>query len=374
MKLRNILLTTVLMISVSAAPVCAEEASAESPAEAAEPLSGVSEAVEGALSEGSGVLEQALSEAAGAVKNSVNEVSAAVKDSVNEASAAVKEASDGLLSSLLGEGGVLQGLLPEGTDIGGLADSIKAELGRTDSEISRVFAEISEKAQSSLDGFSADSLKQYAEELLGRFTGDGMFDDLESLFDVIASIREAEEQYILEHNAALMDTGDVQILSNDNIYQSDLDLDVIRFLSCVIQNNYRKDEENQLWSVSSAEDIVLFRQQKDEEGNYPVMEAVFAQEGEQFEASLEEMILAAGAEMTVDELLESIGLSRILVLFDLKEYLEEHPEIKGLEYDGEIRNVEELDAILDILLNAYSEEHPEDASAEEKPAEDASAK
>ena len=78
--------------------------------------------------------------------------------------------------------------------------------------------------------------------------------------------------------------------------------------------------------------------------------------------------------MTVDEVLESVGLSRILVLFDLKEYLEEHPEIKGLEYDGEIRNVEELDAILDTLLTASAAEgSAEDAPAAEEPAEDAPA-
>ena len=52
----------------------------------------------------------------------------------------------------------------------------------------------------------------------------------------------------------------------------------------------------------------------------------------------------------------------------ISQIAEEHPEIKGLEYDGEIRTAEELDEIwnesLDQLLAEYGEEAVTEAVTE----------
>ena len=46
-----------------------------------------------------------------------------------------------------------------------------------------------------------------------------------------------------------------------------------------------------------------------------------------------------------------------MVAYDLKEYLEEHPEVKGIEFEGEIRTAEELDEIMiDRLSKLYEED------------------
>lgn len=73
-----------------------------------------------------------------------------------------------------------------------------------------------------------------------------------------------------------------------------------------------------------------------------------AEKGDKLVPSLEEMCSQVG--MTPDECLESQAENRVSVLYDLKTYMEEHPEVKGIEYDGEIRTAEELDAIWDAKL------------------------
>jgi len=77
-------------------------------------------------------------------------------------------------------------------------------------------------------------------------------------------------------------------------------------------------------------------------------DAVFAEKGDNLVPSLEELCSQVG--MTADECLESQAENRVFVLYDLETYMEEHPEVKGIEYDGEIRTAEELDAIWDAKL------------------------
>ena len=46
-----------------------------------------------------------------------------------------------------------------------------------------------------------------------------------------------------------------------------------------------------------------------------------------------------------------------ITLTDAYKYLEEHPEVKGIEFEGEIRTAEELDEIMiDRLSKLYEED------------------
>ena len=75
----------------------------------------------------------------------------------------------------------------------------------------------------------------------------------------------AENEYIKEYNAGLMDCAEVQIVSSSNCCQDRFIQEEVKFLNAVIQNNYRMDEDNQLWFVSSSEDFVLFTHKRDED-------------------------------------------------------------------------------------------------------------
>lgn len=274
-----------------------------------------------------------------------------------EAAAEQDGSSGGLLESLFGEGGPLNEVLPEGTDIDAVLDSAKDQLDRADSEVSSALDKIYDMTQEA-GNFSSDALKEYADDLLGKFMGGEEEMDLSSLdayLEISGSYNAAEEQYIREHNDGMMDPGDVQIVSPYPIYTKDYDLDVVEItnLASMIQCNYRLDDENQLLFVSGAEDIVLFRHQKDEEGNFPVVEATFAEDGENYTSSIEKMCEEAG--ITLDECFDEIAFAEAAVAYDLEQYLIDHPDIKGIEYQGEIRTAEELD---EMFYNAIDQLYP----------------
>ncbi|MCR5371100.1 MAG: hypothetical protein K6E83_10360 [Clostridium sp.] len=214
------------------------------------------------------------------------------------------------------------------------------------------------QAKSELDQVDFDTMNEYGSLLIGMFSGGGTGDDywddaeLDRIIGVMNDVRDTQNEYVKAYNAGRMAAGDVQIISNDNIYQGDLDTAEIVSLNCVIQNNYVRDSENRLWLAGTGENVVLFRQRNAGDGSYPVTEARFAEGGDGFETSLRAM--CAEVDMPYDECLESIEISRVLVLYDLQQYLVEHPDIKGIEYEGAIRTYEELDAIWDAKLDAMS--------------------
>lgn len=266
-----------------------------------------------------------------------------------------KEAYRKSVGALFEEDGLLSGVLPEGTDPDAMIDEAIEQTSQTGRKLNRTFEEILEKARDQTDGLSEEEVRNFAEELLSRAAFPGTDDSEGSGYDAFdeeiklyGDAVNAQNEYIKEYNAGLMDCAEVQIVSNSNCYQDRFIQEEVKFLNAVIQNNYRMDEDNQLRLVSSSEDFVLFTHKRDEDGNYQIADAVFAEKGDNLVLSLEEMCSQVG--MTTDECLESQAENRVSVLYDLKTYMEEHPEVKGIEYDGEIRTAEELDAIWDAKL------------------------
>ena len=312
-----------------------------------------------------GALAAVMSASAAFAEEAVSEAAAeevvteeAAEEAVSEAAGEQEERTDGLLEALFGEGGLLNEVLPEGTDINAMLDTTKEQLDQANSEISQVFDRIYDMTQEEADKFSPDALKEYAEDLLGKFLGiedDFDFGSLEAYFEINSRYNTAEEEYIKEHNAEILDPADVQIVSQYPIYTVEYtpEDDVITNLAYMIQENYKLNDDNQLLFVCSAEDVVLFRHEKDEEGNYPVVEAVFAEDGENYTSSIEKMCDEAG--ITTDECFKEIDFAKAAVAYDLKVYLNDHPDIKGIEYDGAIRTAEELE---EIFYNALDEMYP----------------
>lgn len=284
---------------------------------------------------------------------------------VEEASLEQEDIYAEAVKSLFGAGGPLFGVLPEGTNIDEMVGASREQMGQADQEIRQVLDEVAEKAQNdSIDpNVQQDTLEEYAEALLERILGSADFEkddplpfaSLDEYLEVYNGIKNLEDDYIREHNAESMEAGDVQIVASNSLADEEIDEDQAKRLACVIQNNYRMDEENQLWLVSSSEDVVLFTHQKDQDGNYLVTDAEFAEKGENYESSIQALNLKM--DDPSDELQEDLEASRIMVAYDLKKYLEEHPEVKGIEFEGEIRTAEELDEIMiDRLSKLYEED------------------
>ena len=309
-----------------------------------------------------------------AAQEAATEVAAttAQEAAAEEAASATEEASPEqedmyaeAVKSLFGAGGPLFGVLPEGTNIDEMVGTSREQMGQADQEIRQVLDEVAEKAQNdSIDpNVQQDTLEEYAEALLERILGSADFEkddplpfaSLDEYLEVYDGIKNLEDDYIRERNAGSMEAGDVQIVASNSLADEEIDEDQARRLACVIQNNYRMDEENQLRLVSSSEDVVLFTHQKDQDGNYLVTDAEFAEKGENYDSSIQALNLKM--DDPSDELQEDLEASRIMVAYDLKEYLEEHPEVKGIEFEGEIRTAEELDEIMiDRLSKLYEED------------------
>ena len=374
MKLRKSVLlplagALVFAMSVSAASFAAEgkiteekpaeeETIAEEAADAGEEASGL----EGVL----GTIREQLVQAEEKVSETLSgDTAAAVSEELGEA----KEALGGFLDSLFEEGGQLTEILPDGVDLETAVSALKDRLGQIDSSIAEGVGALLEKAQSGEGGFNLDAVKEYARELLGQFFQGMDFSgtDWEEMFRVYDCMREEQQAYMVEKNAEQMDCGEVQIFSNSWIYENDLEEDFmtteeIRTLASLIQNNYTMDEENQLRWVSESEDVVLFVQQRDENGNYPVKDARFAQTGEDYQPSVEAFCGELGE--PVAECMDSIELNRVMVTYNLYDYLEQHPDIKGIEYEGEIRTARELYEIWDAMLEKYGESEETDGESE----------
>lgn len=281
------------------------------------------------------------------------------------------------IEALFGEGGPLYGIFPEGTDTEAIAGAAREQMDIVNRQFSRAIEEIVEKSESESVDFDQESLQKFAEGLLGQFIGsraDGNdaggfdFDSLDAMIEARNAIIDSEKEYVIEHNSGSMESGDVQIVASDVYHEDDdYEQEEFRMLSNMIQNNYRMDDENQLWLVDSSEDVILFTHERGQDGGYSIKDAVFAEKGDNYMSSVEALLIETGE--SVDDLEETLETSRVFVLYDLKNYLEEHPEVKGIEYEGEIRTAEELDQIWNIKLDELYDKYGDGSSSEETAAD-----
>lgn len=281
------------------------------------------------------------------------------------------------IEALFGEGGPLYGIFPEGTDTEAIAGAAREQMDIVNRQFSRAIEEIVEKSESESVDFDQESLQKFAEGLLGQFIGsraDGNdaggfdFDSLDAMIEARNAIIDSEKEYVIDHNSGSMESGDVQIVASDVYHEDDdYEQEEFRMLSNMIQNNYRMDDENQLWLVDSSEDVILFTHERGQDGGYSIKDAVFAEKGDNYMSSVEALLIETGE--SVDDLEETLETSRVFVLYDLKNYLEEHPEVKGIEYEGEIRTAEELDQIWNIKLDELYDKYGDGSSSEETAAD-----
>lgn len=82
--------------------------------------------------------------------------------------------------------------------------------------------------------------------------------------------------------------------------------------------------------------------------------------------SLETLYEESGSVDSFDDVLQSLEVSREMVLIDLMQYMEDHPEITGIEFEGGIRTKEGLKEILsDKLFKLADAEAAREAEASE---------
>ena len=263
---------------------------------------------------------------------------------------------EGIAGQLFGEGGLLEGELPEGTDVDGMIDTLMGQLDEADSEIAQVAG--SDKAKEEYGSLDLDSLEEILTPVLGQLLTGGadlgdMGDlegiDIEKLFAQGDMARELATDYILDKNADTLESGDVQIV--DVIYEEMGLSQEFPYLTYVQQYNYTEDDEHQLHYLCGSADLLLMTLQEEEDGSLTALDAQVVEED--YETFLQEFC----ADDTPEDCLESIEFSKAYSPYTLAKYLEDHPEYTGLEYDGEMHTAEELNDIAsDQLLVLYPPE------------------
>ena len=213
-----------------------------------------------------------------------------------------------------------------------------------------------------------EDLKAYGQGLYESYiSGASDLDSLDDYFQKIDNVNAVEENYVLERNAGLLKPGEIQIRSGGNVYAEDFsDLKEFHEIYCAIQYNYDKDENGVLRYVDGREDVILFTFREEEDGSITITDTRFAEEGEKASSSLEEMCREIDA--PYDEALEMLNFDRAYDVQDLVEYMDQNPDVTGIEYEGQVRTCEELKEIGDQRLR---ELYPEDftESSEEQKAE-----
>lgn len=295
------------------------------------------------------------------------------QETPTETAPAQEESSGGFLKSLFGEGGALADVLPAGTDVDALLSSAGEQLSQAESELGTVFSSVVEKAKSEGIDFSAGSLKDQAMSLLSQMTGAGDLGfgaGLDGYMDTIDAIRKAVEAYYKDHNTDLMDPGEVQVLSSCILYMdgypeaADYLTKDTRGISYVTQLNFTVNEASQLVFVSGASDVMEYTVQPDEAGNFSVVSAKFAEDGENYKPSIETMMTEVGSPDPIEEIMNEIEFGRVSVPFDLQQFLDAHPEYTAAEYGGVMHTGEELHTMwLDDLSVMFDEPAAEPAPA-----------
>lgn len=295
------------------------------------------------------------------------------QETATETAPAQEESSGGFLKSLFGEGGMLADVLPAGTDVDAVLSTAGKQLSQAESELGTVFSSVIDKAKSEGIDFSAGSLKDQAMSLLSQMTGAGDLGfgaGLDGYMDTIDAIRKTVEAYYKDHNTDLMDPGEVQVLSSSILYMdgnleaADYLTKETRGISYVTQLNFVVNEVSQLVFVSGASDVMEYTVQPDEAGNFSVVSAKFAEDGENYKPSIEAMMAEVGSPDTIEEIMNEIEFGRVSVPFDLEQFLSEHPEYTAAEYGGVMHTGEELHTMwLDDLGVMFGEPAAEPAPA-----------
>ena len=188
---------------------------------------------------------------------------------------------------------------------------------------------------------------------LGSLLGGDDVDLLEVMLGQSQAIRTAGVNYILEYNASLMEPGDVQIVADGAVSDNPEENGIAYTLCCFIQQNFTEDENHVLHFLCEKQDVVLLTLEKQEDGSFVVADAAFAEEGDDYEATLEGFLPYVYSD-SVQECLEDIDFSAVYTLPDtLAAYLDSHPETAGIEFEGKIMTAEELRTVRDERMYEY---------------------
>ena len=202
------------------------------------------------------------------------------------------------------------------------------------------------------DSLNLDNIKGSVEGFLEDFVSDTSdeIDNWEIVFQELTNLNNVENEYVKEKNNS---EGDVQIFTHGNLYLEELDNPDFDNLVYIIQHNYEKDGD-ELHFLDYTFDVALFNIHTEDDDTFTINNVEFAEKDEDGLTYIGALADKVGVSM--EECMEIIDFNDAYQVEDLVIYMEEHPEIKGIEYQGKICTKEELEKIVEDQMDIYFEE------------------
>ena len=146
--------------------------------------------------------------------------------------------------------------------------------------------------------------------------------------------------HVIDEYRDSLETGDVQLVFK--AYVMNAEDDPLYNLGYFELHNFKADGTDlKLMSIASSIEYLAF--EKNEAGEYVLAEAIRAEEGDGFEASLGALLEKYGASR--EQLESQIANKNYYITGDMMVYLENHPEYERIEYNGELRTLDEMQGL-----------------------------
>jgi hypothetical protein len=236
----------------------------------------------------------------------------------------------------------------------GLADKLSGALTSEEAGGSGLLAKLAE----GLGKEGGAGLESLLGALLGSDSGEMTDEEWEKMLEEYYN--SPEYQDVLKREAAIQDhilkeyqdtleAGDVQFICIGSGLDDETEDGGYKYLRYLSLTNFTLDGADlKMKNYAGCPELLVLVKQED--GSYQITEAVRAEDGENYAASITAMSEKYGA--SIDTVNLNLGEKDWAEAFDLAYFLREHSEYEKAEYQGELRTAEELDAIADAALDA----------------------
>ena len=207
-----------------------------------------------------------------------------------------------------------------------------------------------------------DELDQAVMQLLGKLVGDAGLEGMDDLFAMEDETEDSEsidfdytawqnttDEYATEVFNQILEPGDEQILFSFGFTKADGLYAETEILGSYGLANYTADGAD-LKMKNYAGKILLIYIEKNEDGTYTVTGAEQTEDGDGYEASLAALCEKYG--ISVESVQGSLESKDWLDTLSLIAFMNSHPQYERIEYQGELKTLEEIDKISDDLMRA----------------------
>ena len=160
-------------------------------------------------------------------------------------------------------------------------------------------------------------------------------------------------QHVAEEYQDTLEAGDVQVIT---IIIAPHTEDELRYaLGYYSLSNYTADGKD-LKFKNYAGNVEYLEYAVDDDMNFELVEAISAEEGENYSASVDALCEKYGEDRESFDYRTDEKHREWEELFDMISCLEDHPEYERMEFKGEMKTVDELQALYDDLFDVIMEE------------------